>query len=198
MRYFPAVFAGAALTLSGAAAAQTDDDAAEICYAGLVADLLLGSYSVETSPMKMTAAGRTLYLGNWETNSAQIVHSDLLEYMLDFGTPELGQVRLLEEDALEPEWYWSADPQLTGSSSPEAGIGSEDIEIMLGCRIQDLPRLSATFTSQSQDSSTLNHTLRLMLLGDGWLFGQWHWSARPPEGPVEAVRSINMERTSGP
>jgi len=83
---------------------------------------------------------------------------------------------------------------LPGLARPLADVSSQDMDYLIGCSINDVPRLRGTFQTTSAEGVPVDFTVDLMLIGEGFLFGWLDFVAHPPQGPVAAERTITMTR----
>ena len=96
-----------------------------------------------------------------------------------------GEVGLTFAGADEPDWQWSDETELSA-------LTDEDMELVLDCEIERLPRLVGAFAGQTVDGYPMEHVMRLIVFTEGWIFGQWQWVAQTDRGPVTGTRSLSF------
>lgn len=98
-------------------------------------------------------------------------------------------IRLVWAD--EPAWSFEAHAKSDGVPAPL--LTSEEVEAMMGCKVDDLARL----IGQSQvtiDEVKMDMTLRLMVLSATTMYGIFHTSSVVNGVPVKSWRAVTMTR----
>ena len=182
------------LTLAPIGHAQTQPTAEDnTCDAMVIPDMLHGEYMITAGPLQMKLGGAVLYPEGKVSDPGSIYPGPLRNYMVKMAPP-IPDFRLVEADALEPDWRWDAAP--ADSSGPAFYMSSADLEVLVGCEISDMPRFEGSFQTTSQQGDPLDHTIRLVMAMPDWLIGSWRWKATTSSGPVEGLRYVIFDRTT--
>ncbi|XHY15758.1 hypothetical protein SuNHUV7_05370 (plasmid) [Pseudoseohaeicola sp. NH-UV-7] len=191
--YSTLLFAVAFLVAPGSHA-QTQPSATDnTCHAMVIPDMLHGDYHITAGPLQMTIAGNVMFPEGETSGPGTIYPGPLREYMVKM-VPPIPEFRLEETDALQPDWYWDAAP--AGSTGAAFYISSNDLEIVVNCKISDMPRFVGTFQTMSQQGTPLDHTIRVVMALPDWLIGSWRWQSNTSNGPVEGLRYVIFDRTT--
>lgn len=167
--------------------AQTDDQDAA-CTTDLAPERLLGDYKVAGSAFKANFGGVPSVVDRADTGTASIVTGEMGGYVLADFHPKEPLIPLSLAGPTEEPWYWSQQDMI------DVGLSSSDVELIQGCKVVEMTRLIGTFNTVSEDGYPIRHTLRLMVWGDGWIFGAHLMESETAQGAVSMVQSLNMER----
>ena len=107
------------------------------------------------------------------------------------GTHPEAQQPIIFEWADEAPWRFEADAANEGVPAPM--LSSSDIEILMGCKVDDLARLIGR-TQVTMDGVTMDMTLRLMVVGSEQMYGIFHTSSVVRGIPVKSWRTVTMSR----
>ena len=158
----------AAIAAAAGVPASAQDDRAENCDRVLAYEDLAGSYTITLGPSLLTAPGAP---------SIPMPTEDVLQgtmaaigESLALDAPNT-DVTLRFAGSAEPDWRWGTDEGM-------AHISSGDLGLALGCEVSDLPRLVGEGTGRSAEGHPLALTYRLVVVEDGYLYGQFRWQAQ--------------------
>lgn len=192
MKLLSPLIACLALLTTTASNAQ-ESFVSEMCFASVIPALVEGDYNIEAGPLHITISGNSMIGEAKQTGTGKIYPGNLRQFMMRM-TPPIPDFRIEETDALQPTWFWAPGPGAPGNG--DIIVGSEDIETLFACRIEDFPRFIGTFQTTAQTGETLHHTIRLVLIDNDWLIGAWRFETQSAGHPVIGLRYINMIRTS--
>jgi hypothetical protein len=159
----------------------------EFCGETVGLERLSGVYEVQSIATVVSLNGVPMMERPSETHEAHLLPIDEEMHLLDLGEP-FSSMRLSLAGPDEPDWRWSDE-------TPLSGVDSEDMELVVGCEIAELPRLVGTYENRSEDGYPLFHTIRLVALDDGWLFGQYENKSPTEQGLMTATTSLVFHRT---
>ena len=133
------IFLLMAVSAPGEAQEEDGSPGSGFCDQELSPERLMGDWTVEASPTRMTSlvTGPFEYQGSRRVSQAYI---DWKAGVLVLSGAEVS-VRLTEVEPHGPEWRWSDDPMLLGDPETGAGVTSKDMELAYDCEIEDFPRL---------------------------------------------------------
>lgn len=177
--------------------ATSQDDGEEYCGKGeLAPERLVGdTYTMSISPFRVGTGSSAAYQGQGGQVPVSITYESGAWVLrgLPKGGPQ--NVRLTQTGADEPDWRWSGDEKLTIDLLVAIGnsVSSEDASEWLDCDVNDYPRLTGSAETTSTDGYPVNHTFRLIVFSDNWLYGQWLWVSAT-DTPVERVGAISLTR----
>ncbi|MCH5378114.1 MAG: hypothetical protein JJ992_29515 [Planctomycetes bacterium] len=110
---------------------------------------------------------------------------DFRQWLLDRYSPEVA--------AIPSPGATVAIPGL-GTAQNGLGLSSDDLRAIIGCDINEVPRLRGSFQTRSAEGVPVDFTVKVSLIGEGILFGQLSFISNPSQGPVTAKRTIIMLR----
>ncbi|WP_417809038.1 hypothetical protein [Thioclava sp.] len=93
--------------------------------------------------------------------------------------------------ANEPPWSFEADASRDGVPAPM--LSSSDVEMLMGCDVDKLARLIGR-TQVTIDGTTMDMTLRLMVVGPDQMYGIFHTSSIANGMPVKSWRAVTLTR----
>lgn len=91
----------------------------------------------------------------------------------------------------EPPWSFEADATKDGAPAPL--LSSSDVEMLMGCGVENLARLIG-HTTATMDGVVMDMTLRLMVVGPEQMYGIFHTSSVVNGMPVRSWRAVTMTR----
>ena len=91
----------------------------------------------------------------------------------------------------EPPWSFEAHASKDGVPAPM--LSSSDVETLMGCGVENLARLIGR-TQATIDGTTMDMTLRLMVVGPDQMYGIFHTSAIVKGMPVKSWRAVTLTR----
>ncbi|WP_289042715.1 hypothetical protein [uncultured Aliiroseovarius sp.] len=107
------------------------------------------------------------------------------------GTHPEAQQPIVFDWADEPPWKFEADASRDGVPAPM--LSSSDVEILMGCSVDKLARLIGR-TQATIDGTTMDMTVRLMVVGPDQMYGIFHTSSVARGIPVKSWRTVTLTR----
>lgn len=90
----------------------------------------------------------------------------------------------------EGDWAWGED--LSGGK-PAPGISSDDLELVMGCSLSDMPRLIGHSTI-SMDGAIMNFTYRIVVLNGELITGIMHLNGSMDGYQFFSARTVTLSR----
>lgn len=156
----------AALLFSAPALSQ-EPEAMVFCEYQPALDELVGVYQVQAGPSLLSANGQSVPLPSIQTFQVTLAMIDGVLVQYADGIPAID---LLPAGGDEPDWHAAGD--IGGTPV----VGTEDMEILLGCDVNSLVRLVGTGIGTSQEGRQFEFTIRLFAVLDGQLVGDNSWT----------------------
>ncbi len=91
----------------------------------------------------------------------------------------------------EPPWSFEADARNDGVPAPM--LSSSDVELLMECGVESLAHLIGR-TQATIDGTTMDMTLRLMVVGADQMYGIFHTSSVARGMPVKSWRAVTLTR----
>lgn len=182
------------IALPGALSAQTPGFGpnGSSCNVILTSDMVNGDYDISTGPLLMTIGPMQRIMEPAQSGKGTIYSGPLRDFMLKM-KPPIPDFKLEVTDRLQPDWYW--DSLMHNKAGQGLPLASADTALVMGCDIREMPRFIGKFQTKAQDGTPVNYTIMLVMVSKDWMMGSLRFNANPPQGPVSAVRWIQLSRT---
>ncbi len=180
---------GFSLVLASGAIAQTaDHDMPTLCFGHLMSDTIAGDYTFETGQLQVSVNGNLMYPDGPGQGTATIAAGgdDGPEFVVTGMPAPLPPIPL---NQMGPD-----ETMAELSRAPGAGLTNQDLALMWGCQLKDLPRLSGAFRTRSQDGFEIENTFQLIVLDPDWITGLWEFKAVGTRYPVSGIRTVAFSR----
>ncbi len=185
---------------------------------GFFASILLSSSPVHAAPNVACNYGTSqawdrislIYVGPWQIahHAGYVMAGPMTMPFPASGDSETMQIEMLPTGGLvgthpeaqhpipfvwadEPPWSFEADASRDGVPAPM--LSSSDVEKLMECGVENLARLIGR-TQATIDGTTMDMTLRLMVVGPDQMYGIFHTSSIANGMPVKSWRAVTLTR----